>query len=101
MGLLPSWPLGVIWPGMSEYVANVPSLLFVAVLWYCVGSQLDRRWRLADKAPWIALFIFTLVCLTGALLPMGYVGYLPYGLAVWVVTAVLIRLVSKSAPDMA
>ncbi len=100
-GLLSSWPLGLIWPDMSEYVADVPSLFCAAILWYWVGSRLDRRWRLADKVPWIALSIFTLVCLTGALLPMGYVGYLPYGLAAWAVTAVLIRVVALPAarPD--
>ena len=96
-GLLLSWPLGLIWPGMSEYMEDVPSLLFAAILWYWVGSRLDRRWRLTDKAPWIAVSIFTLVCLAGAFLPMGYTGYLPYGLAVWVVAGVLIGLVRPPA----
>ena len=70
-GLLLSWPLGLIWPGMSEYTEAVPPLLFAAILWYWVGSRLDRRWRLTERVPWIALSIFTLVCLAGAFLPMG------------------------------
>jgi hypothetical protein len=99
VGLLPSWPLEAIWPGMPEYVASVPILLFVPLFWYWIGSRLDRRWRVTDKTPWIALFIFTLVCLVGAFLPIGYVSYLPYGLTVWLVAAIVVRHVSKTAPD--
>ena len=97
-GLLPAWPLEVIWPGVLEYVENVLFLLFVPLLWYWVGSGLDRRWRMADKTPWIGLFLFILVSLVGAFLPIEYTGYLPYGLSVWLVTAVVMRLVSKQAP---
>jgi hypothetical protein len=100
MGLLLAWPIGTAWPevSVSEYLAYMPSLLFVPILWYWVGSRLDRRWSSGDKTPWIALLIFTLVCLVGAFIPIGYVGHLPYGLAVWLVTAVVIRYISKAAP---
>ena len=97
LGLLPAWPLEVIWPGAPEFVANVLFLLFVPLLWFWVGSRLDRRWGVGDRTPWVALFVFTFVCLVGAFLPIGYVGYLPYGLVVWLLSAVIIRLISKSA----
>lgn len=84
-GTLISWPLAFVWPGVTEYVANLPALLFVPLLWYWVGFRLDRRWRVADKTPWIALSVFTLSCLAGAFLPIGYTGFLPYGFAVWVI----------------
>jgi hypothetical protein len=86
-GGITSLPLAVIWTGMSEYLANLPVLLFVPLLWYWVGSRLDRRWSVSDKTPWIGLSIFTLSALGGALLPIGYTGFLPYGFAVWVITA--------------
>jgi hypothetical protein len=50
------------------------------------GSRLDRRWDTMDKTPWIALSVFTLICLAGAFLPIGYVGFLPYGFVVWLFT---------------
>jgi hypothetical protein len=98
LGLLPSWPLGFFWPSLPEYVETMPVLLFVLPLWSWVGSRLDRRWRVTHKIPWIGLFFFTLISLGGAFLPIGYTGYLPYGLALWLVTAVVVRLVSRQAP---
>jgi hypothetical protein len=102
VGLLLALPIGAAWPGasVSEYVAYLPSLLLVPILWYWIGSRLDRRWSLGDKTPWIALSIFTLVCLLGAFIPIGYVAHLPYGLAVWLITALVIRRVSKTMPKV-
>jgi hypothetical protein len=95
LGLVPSWLLGVIWPSAPEYVASFPALLLVPPLWCWVGYRLDRRWGTADGAPWIGLVIFMLISLGCALLPIGYTGYLPCGLALWGVTAVVFRLGSK------
>lgn len=97
-------PIGIAWPDLPESAQIAPLLLFVALLWYWVGSRLDRRWRVSDKTPWIALFVFTLVCLAGAFLPMGYVGYIPYGFAVWVIAALVVsrftrRCCGMPAPD--
>ena len=89
-GSLLSWPIGIVWPKPPESVEIVPSVLLVPILWYWVGSRLDRRWGMTDKTPWIALSVFTLVCLAGAFLPIGYVGFLPYGFVVWVFTTLTI-----------
>jgi len=89
-GALLTWPIGAAWPQLPESVQIAPSLLFVSMLWYWVGSRLDLRWSVADKTPWIVLLIFTLVSLVGAFIPIGYVGYLPYGFMVWVVAALTI-----------
>jgi len=89
-GSLLLWPLGIVWPKLPEAVEIVPTLLFVPFLWYWVGSRLDRRWGVTDRAPWFALAVFTLVCLVGAFLPIGYVGFLPYGFGLWVVTTLTI-----------
>jgi hypothetical protein len=86
VGSLLSWPLGIAWPKIPEYISTVPSLIFVPILWCWVGSRLDRRWDTINKTPWIALSVFTLICLAGAFLPIGYVGFLPYGFVVWLFT---------------
>jgi hypothetical protein len=100
LGLVPSWPLGIIWPSAPEYVAHLPVLIFVLLLWFWAGARIDRHWRVTDRTPWIGLFLFMLISLVGAFLPFGYTGYLPYALVVWLVSAVVIRLVSKRAPEM-
>ena len=89
-GLLLSIPISAVKPTLPEGLQLAPTLLFVLSLWYWVGSWLDRRWNVADRSPWIALLIFTLVSLAGAFLPLGYVGYLPYGLIVWLLAALTI-----------
>jgi hypothetical protein len=107
VGLLLSWPIGGLWPELPESVQIGPSLLFVPMLWYWVGSRLDRRWGREDgvgasrssKSPWIFLLVFTLVCVVGAFLPIGYVGYLPYGVAVWVAMGLIVRHLSKVRPE--
>src|SRR5215471_2333458 len=90
-GILLSWPIGVLKPDLPEAVQLAPSLLFALVLWYWIGSRLDRRWNVRVKAPWVSLAILTAVCLTGALIPIGNTGYLPYAFLVWLVIAIPFR----------
>jgi len=90
------WPIGERWPTLPEGVIAAPSLLLVAVLWYWVGSRLDRRWTLSDWTPWVALFAFTVVSLAAALLPPRYVDYLPYGFAIWVVVVFIISRFTRT-----
>lgn len=89
-GSLVTVPIGAMKPTLPEALQLAPTLLFVFCLWYWIGSRLDRRWKLTDKTPWIALLIFTSVSLTGAFIPLGYVGYLPYAFIVWVLAALAI-----------
>lgn len=98
-GVILSWPIGAIWPRLPEAAQLAPSLLFALVLWYCVGAWLDRRWGVLDKAPWILLAIFTAVCFIGAVIPIGYTGYLPYAALVWLVAAIAFRRMSKLSPQ--
>ena len=91
-----SWPIGAWKPDMSEGVQLAPSLLFVLVFWYWIGSQLDRRRKGRTKAAWCALVIFTVVCLIGALVPIGSTGYLPYAFLVWLIGAISFRRLTKS-----
>jgi hypothetical protein len=99
------WPVGVVWPKLPESVEVAPALLFVLILWHWVGSRLDRRWSLADRSPWVALSVFTLVSVAGAFLRIGYVDFLPYGFVLWVITALGISRFTRMcsgipAPDI-
>jgi hypothetical protein len=98
-GLLLSWPIGLLWPELPEAVQLAPSLLFVLVLWYWVGSWVDRCWGPMEKAPWILLAVFTAVCLIGAFIPMGYIGYLPYAVLLWLAAASALRNMTKRSPN--
>src|SRR5208337_3129546 len=97
-GALASWPISTLWPELPEAVQLAPSLVFAPMLWYWVGRRFDRRWSrvgalsvlAGTKTPWILLFVFTAVSLTGAFLPLVYIGYLPYGAAVWIATVATI-----------
>jgi hypothetical protein len=99
------WPISLCWPTLPEGAINAPSLLLVAMLWYWVGSRLDRRWSVSDKAPWLALFAFSVVSLAGALVRLGYVDYLSYGFVIWVIVALTIFRFTRTcsgilAPDL-
>jgi hypothetical protein len=100
LGSLSSWPIAALWPMLPESVQMALSLLLVPMLWYWVGGRLDKRWTISDMIPWIALLVFTLVCLVGAFAPIGYVGYLPYGFAVWVVTALTVSRQTRVCPGI-
>jgi hypothetical protein len=74
----------------SEIAEGGATLALVPLLWFWIGRRLDRRSgqadRLADsRVPWAVLIVFFLVCLGGALLPLGYVDFLPLGIALWTV----------------
>ena len=102
-GWLASWPIGSLWPEVPEAFELAPTALFVALLWYWVGFRLDRRWRgvgaasllLGSTTPWKLLFVFTAVCLIGAFVPIGYVGYIFYGCLVWLATVGIISKTTK------
>ena len=96
VGTLLSWPLGMLWPNLSESLLLAPSLLLEVLLWYGVGVRLDR-WRGRSRTAWIGVLFFMLVCLLGALLPIGYTGYVPYGAVVWIVAwTIFIRMPKKA-----
>jgi hypothetical protein len=42
-GSLFSWPINYLRPRLPEWLSTLPSLLFVIVLWFLVGSWVDRR----------------------------------------------------------
>ncbi|HXM23394.1 MAG TPA: hypothetical protein VN948_19210 [Terriglobales bacterium] len=95
-GVLLSVPIGAVKPTLPESVQLAPTVLFVLILWSWVGSRLDRRWTVTEKTPWIGLSVFTVVCLVGALIPIGYTGYVFYGVLAWLITAIPFRRMVKA-----
>jgi hypothetical protein len=94
-GVLLSWPISIAKPDLPEAVQLSPCLLLLAILWYLIGLALDRRWHVCEKVPWIWLAVFTGAGVAGAVIPIGYTGYLPYAAIVWLVTALLFRHTMK------
>ena len=41
-------PIERSWPGIPEWLELGPTLAFVPLLWYGVGSWMDRRWSAAN-----------------------------------------------------
>jgi hypothetical protein len=94
-GSLFSWPINYLRPGLPEWVSILPSLLLVLVLWYMVGSWVDRtqfdaaKMRIPRYVAWGVLLLMTLVSVIGALVPLRslglYTGFIPFGVAVWLI----------------
>lgn len=106
-GTLLAGPLSVMGAKLSEIAEMGATLALVPLLWFWVGRRLDRRSGQADRlansrVPWVFLMVFLIVCLGGALLPLGYVGFLPLGIALWMVAAPalvwLTRARTRSSP---
>jgi hypothetical protein len=94
-GALLSWPTSEVKPDLPEALQIAPSLFFVGVLWYWIGRQVDQRWHVREAAPWFCFFMFTIVCVVGALLRIGYTDYLPYAFFIWVGAVLAFRYVIK------
>lgn len=86
----------VLWP-MDKFASNRPEafecgalLPFVFVLWYWIGSRLDRRWHASDRVPWIALLMFSSACLTISLMPVRWSDFLACDVGLWLATVIVI-----------
>jgi hypothetical protein len=90
-GLLLSWPLGALKPDFPELISFLSVLLFVPLLWYWIGSWLDRRINgntngNARARGWVLLLAFGIVSAAISSIPSnfaGYTSYLPFGLVIW------------------
>jgi len=113
LGLLLLWPLDAFRLGLSESVSLLPALLFVPLLWYLVGSSLDKRRSSAgrnkstSKSEWVLLLLFMAACAAASSLPpsiWGYANHLELGaliwmtVATWTVTSAIIRKYKSKSP---
>lgn len=90
--LLPALGIEQVWPRIPEAVEAALSLPFVPLVWYWVGYKLSGSSSTALRF----LLVFTLACAVGAVLPIGYVGFIPYGILVWLIA--LIWLMGRRKP---
>jgi hypothetical protein len=103
IGLLLSWPLDAFRPGLPEAVLVLPVLLIVPLLWFSIGSRLDKTRsanenRGALNKQWLLLLVFTLICAAGSLIPErvgGYASYLPLGILIWATVGLVVLAVSR------
>jgi len=94
-GGLVSWPLDSLKPGLPESVSMLTTLLFVPLLWYWVGSCVDRtgrstRNRNSGLVFSISFLLFALVCAGAALISAfigSYTSYLFFGIAILLTVA--------------
>jgi hypothetical protein len=90
-----SIPLSALWPSASsrvyECIDLVVMLLCVVILWYLVGRRMDH-WAMTTSTArcWIVLAIFTASTMIGIFVP-GHVGYVPYGLVLWLCFIYILR----------
>ena len=94
------WPLDYVWPQRTpELMVWAPLLLFVFALWFFIGREMDRWWKISDQLPHLAVGALIVLSLIGAFLPMrymGYVGYLPYGALAWSVMGASIYMLKRT-----
>jgi hypothetical protein len=96
VGLLLAWPLDALRPGLPEWVSYLPVLLLIPLLWYLVGSWLDKRSsagknKSAKKGEWILLLLFIAVCAAASSMPTNvgsYTNYLEFGTVNWMTVAI-------------
>jgi hypothetical protein len=105
VGLLISWPLSRLAPTSSEYAQTAPTLCLVPMLWYWVGSRLDRPQAFANRTTFrvekglAVVALFALLGVLGASLPIGTTGFLLYGMTLWGMSVLyLLRKNSVTAP---
>ena len=80
-----SLPLRLLWPQAPEAIDFVTLMPLVFVLWYWIGGQMqDNRLVL-----WSGFLMAAAA--VGAFLPLGHVGYVPYGIVLWIVVVAALR----------
>lgn len=89
-GALVEWLVESLWPNIPEWIAFLPLLAFVPLLWYWVGARFDAQLLSTRRRYWILLLAFTSVCVLGVLVP-GHGSYIPYGVLIWLVFTVVAR----------
>jgi hypothetical protein len=103
-GLLLSWPIDALRPGLPEWVSLSPTLFLVPLLWYRIGSWLDHRSsgemnRASGTRRWALLAIFIFICGAASSIPSrigGNMSYIPLGIVIWVAVAIPMKTSSAS-----
>lgn len=95
-GSILSWPLDELRPGLPEWVSTLPVLLFIPLLWYWVGSWLDKSVS-SDKNGnstrnrWILFLFFFLGCAGASSISEnvgGYTSFFEFGIVIWLIATI-------------
>lgn len=81
-------PINLLFAGLPEPAALLPAGTLALVLWYWVASKIEV---FSPAIRWASLGVFLALSLTGALLPLGFTGWLPFGALAWCVAVFLLR----------
>ena len=88
-----SLPIEHLFPGLPEWISTLPSIFFVLPLWYLLGFWIDTK-QLRLEVGWAIFACLAVAALFGALLPLRfislYVGFIPFGIALWAALGVAI-----------
>jgi len=106
VGLLFSWPIESLKPGLPEWVSLLPSLFLIPLLWYLIGAWLDRRCisRSGQENPaywpWVLLCFVTAISLAIALtagsLFGSYTTFIPLGVLYWLALGIAIAFFGRN-----
>jgi hypothetical protein len=91
-------PLDTFGRAIPEWVSLLPSLLLVPILWWLIGSWVDRRYKYGTKIgtfsdwPWAILSGLAIVSLLAALCSEyvfhSYTAFIPFGVVVWMISGI-------------
>ncbi len=99
-GAVAEWPLDRFWPQHPEEVGYLLVPPFIALLWYWAGLRFDAQPPSKQRTALAVLLGFTLLCGLGVLTP-GYIGYIYYGVLLWLSFIVVLVRMRKHAREAA
>ena len=88
-GSIVMMPVNLLIGPLPEAAELLPAGALALLLWYWVAARLERY---APAIRWASRGVFLVLILTGALLPLGYTGWFPFGVLAWCVATLLLRM---------
>lgn len=92
---LVDWPLQSVWPNLPDAIGWMLCLCFIALVWYHVGSRFDAAKSFRQRQ-WTVLLAFMVLAATGVLTP-GYIGFVLFAVALWMVFYPVALSISRSS----
>jgi len=90
-GVLLSWPLDYLRPGLSEWLSSLPVLLLTPLFWFWLSIWADRHSAFGNtKDPkrwlWVLLLLFIFVSAAACSISgyvRGHTSYIEFGVGIW------------------
>ena len=87
-GSIVMMPVNLLIGPLPEAAELLPAGALALPLWYWVAARLERY---SPAMRWASLGVFLVLSLAGALLPLGYTGWFPFGVLAWCAATLLLR----------